>query len=201
MRPKGAKHESGGGQARARAAERSHGEAAGPVLTHLSAQGHARMVDVGPKAQTARRAVASAVVTMRPATARRICAGRVPKGDVLAAARLAGIMAAKRTPELIPLCHPLALTRVEVEISVDARAGRARIAATVEAFDRTGVEMEALVAASVAALTLYDMVKAVDRDLCIDELGLQEKSGGRSGLYRRVLADGGRRIHRQDAKT
>jgi cyclic pyranopterin phosphate synthase len=122
---------------------------------------------------------------MRRATARRIGSGTVPKGDVLATARLAGIMAAKRTAELIPLCHPLAITRAEVELRVLGSQGLVRIRATVEAFDRTGVEMEALTAASVAALTIVDMVKGIDRDLAVDELVLLEKSGGRSGLYRR----------------
>ena len=151
------------------------------------------MVDVADKPPTARRAVARALVTMRPATARRILDRSVPKGDVLAAVRLGGIMAAKRTPALIPLCHPLSLTRVAVEIQIQPRAGRARIEATVEAFDRTGVEMEALVAASVAALTLYDMLKSIDRDMCVTELCLVEKSGGRSGHYRRAKAPASRR--------
>ena len=157
-------------------------------LTHLSAAGDARMVDVAAKSATARRALAMAIVRLQPATAECIVQGSAPKGDVLAAARLAGIMAAKRTSELIPLCHPLALTRVAVELGVDAAAGEVRIHATAEAFDRTGVEMEALVAASVAALTIYDMLKAIDRDMSIEHVALLEKAGGRSGLYRRAAS-------------
>jgi cyclic pyranopterin phosphate synthase len=155
-------------------------------LTHLDSRGQAVMVDVAAKSPTHRRAVASAVVRMKKATARRIGSGSVPKGDVLATARLAGIMAAKRTAELIPLCHPLAITRAEVELRVLGTKGAVRIVATVEAFDRTGVEMEALTAASVAALTIVDMVKGIDRDLAVEELVLLEKSGGRSGHYRRA---------------
>jgi cyclic pyranopterin phosphate synthase len=143
------------------------------------------MVDVGAKPKTARRAIAEATVRMAPATARQIVDRTVPKGDVLAAARLAGIMAAKRTSELIPLCHPLALTRIDVTIAVQPRAGRARVRALVEADDRTGVEMEALVAASVASLTIYDMAKAIDRAMVIEQIVLLEKQGGRSGHYRR----------------
>jgi cyclic pyranopterin monophosphate synthase len=154
-------------------------------LTHLSAAGDARMVNVAPKPPTARRAVASAIVRMRPTTAERIVQGTTPKGDVLAAARIAGIMAAKHCSALIPLCHPLAITHAAIELAVEPAAGEARILATVEAFDRTGVEMEALVAASVAALTIYDMLKAIDRDMSIEQVALLEKRGGRSGHYRR----------------
>lgn len=147
-------------------------------LTHLDAKGHARMVDVGAKDTTARRAVAQARVRMAKATFARLSAGDTPKGDVLATARIAGIQAAKRTSELIPLCHAIALTKVVVDIEL-AR-GEARITATAEARDRTGVEMEALVAASTAALTLYDMLKAIDRGISF-EVGLVSKSGGKSG--------------------
>ena len=152
-------------------------------LTHLDEKGRARMVDVGEKAITHRRAVARGVVTMAPETARLVVDGRGPKGDVLAVARVAGIMAAKRTPELIPLCHGIALHRVAVLFDVDADAGRIGVEAVSEARDRTGVEMEAMVAASVAALTIYDMLKAVERGIVISEVVLQEKSGGRSGHY------------------
>lgn len=156
-----------------------------PALSHVSEAGDARMVDVGGKPKTSRRALAEATVRMAPATARQILDRRVPKGDVLAAARLAGIMAAKRTAELIPLCHPLALTRVDVTVVVRPRSGLARIRALVEAEDRTGVEMEALLAASVASLTIYDMVKAIDRAMAVEQVVLLDKQGGRSGHYRR----------------
>jgi cyclic pyranopterin phosphate synthase len=143
------------------------------------------MVDVGEKAETAREAVARTEVVMRAATVRRIAAGSLPKGDVLAAARLAGIMAAKRTPDLVPLCHPLALTAVEVDAEPDARARRVRIEARVRLVGRTGAEMEALVAAAVAALTLYDMCKGIDREMVIDRLRLVYKTGGKSGTFAR----------------
>jgi cyclic pyranopterin monophosphate synthase len=151
------------------------------ALTHLDARGQARMVDVGDKEVTARIAVAGCRVVMTPDTARRLVAGELPKGEAIPVARIAGIQAAKRTAELIPLCHQIALTRVEVTIEVDAAVGNAEVLATVEARDRTGVEMEALTAASVAALTIYDLVKAVQRDVVITELRLRRKSGGRSG--------------------
>jgi cyclic pyranopterin phosphate synthase len=160
-------------------------------LTHLSAEGEARMVDVGAKPVTERRAVASTCVRMLPATAQLVADGAVAKGDVLATARIAGIMAAKRTPELIPLCHAIALTRVELSFEVDAVAGAIHIEAVAEARDRTGVEMEAMVAASVAALTIYDMLKAVERSMVIECTVLTEKSGGRSGDYRRAQAGDG----------
>jgi cyclic pyranopterin phosphate synthase len=143
------------------------------------------MVDVGGKAETAREAVARAEVRMQAATARRIAAGSLPKGDVLATARLAGIMAAKRTPDLVPLCHPLALTAVEVDLEPEARARRVRIEARVRLVGRTGAEMEALVAAAVAALTLYDMCKGIDRGMVIDRLRLVYKTGGKSGTFTR----------------
>ncbi len=149
-------------------------------LTHLDAKGHARMVDVGAKDTTLRRAVARARVRMAKATFARLSAGDTPKGDVLATARIAGIQAAKRTSELIPLCHAVALTKVAVDI--DLARGEARITATAEARDRTGVEMEALVAVSTAALTLYDMLKAIDRAITF-EVALVSKSGGKSGDF------------------
>jgi cyclic pyranopterin phosphate synthase len=156
-------------------------------LTHLTEHsGEAHMVDVGSKDVTARRAVARARVQMSEGTFATLCSGATPKGDVLAAARIAGIQASKRTSELIPLCHIVALTRVEIEIAL--RDGAAIIHATAEARDRTGVEMEALVAASTAALTIYDMLKAIDRGMTFD-VGLIEKSGGKSGDWRREVEE------------
>ena len=155
--------------------------AAPPRLSHVDAAGHVRMVDVSDKAPTAREAVARGKVTMSTAALRQIRAGRVKKGDPLQTARLAGIMAAKRTAELIPLCHPLALTHVDVELR-PARDGYT-IEARVRTTGPTGVEMEALTAVSVAALTIYDMVKAVDKAMVIGEIRLIEKRGGRSGHY------------------
>src|SRR3954462_11344091 len=151
-------------------------------LTHLTRDGHAHMVDVGAKDVTARRALARARVRMNQETFLRLAAGDTPKGDVLAAARIAGIQAAKRTSELIPLCHMISLTRVEVTITLDG--GVAVIDASAEARDRTGVEMEAMVAASTAALTLYDMLKAVDRGMSFD-VCLVQKMGGKSGTWQR----------------
>jgi cyclic pyranopterin monophosphate synthase len=145
-----------------------------------------KMVDVGGKEKTERRAVAVAKLRMLPATARRIRAGKVEKGDVLAAARLAGVMAAKRTPDLIPLCHPIALSAVTVELTFVA--GGLSIRAEVKTVDRTGVEMEALTAAGAAALTVYDMLKSVDRGMSIEKLSLEHKSGGRSGTWNRAVA-------------
>ena len=150
-------------------------------LTHLDAEGRAQMVDVGDKVATQREAVARGSVRMEPATLRLILSGGMPKGDVLAVARVAGIMAAKRTPELIPLCHSLLLTHVSVQIEPDATASALLIAATVRTSGQTGVEMEALTAVSVAALTIYDMCKAVDRGMRIGDIRLAEKRGGRSG--------------------
>jgi cyclic pyranopterin monophosphate synthase len=155
------------------------------VSTHIDARGNVHMVDVRSKEPTHRRAVASGAVRMRPETADRILRGDAAKGEVLATARLAGIMAAKRTPDLIPLCHGVQLTRVAVQIDLDPHVGVALVTATAEAFDRTGVEMEAMVAASVACLTIYDMLKGVDRDMTIVDVKLLEKTGGRSGAYRR----------------
>ncbi|MEA2246081.1 MAG: cyclic pyranopterin monophosphate synthase [Solirubrobacteraceae bacterium] len=154
-------------------------------LTHLDEQGRARMVDVGDKPTTARVAVARAEVRMTPATAAKVLAGDAPKGDVLGTARLAGVMAAKRTAELIPLCHPLALDQVDVEADVDAGAGLVTLTATARVTARTGVEMEAMTAAAVAALTVYDMVKALEKGVEIASVVLLEKSGGRSGEWRR----------------
>jgi cyclic pyranopterin phosphate synthase len=157
-------------------------------LSHLTPAGEVRMVGVGGKTPTHRRAVATAVVQMRPETLARLSAGDTPKGDVLASARIAGIQAAKKTWELIPLCHPIALSGAQVQIETDGsdpERGVVRIRATVEAIDRTGVEMEALVAATTAALTIYDMLKAIDRWMTITDVGLLEKSGGRSGHLER----------------
>ena len=154
-----------------------------PGLTHLDAQGRARMVDISDKKETDRIAVAAARVIMRPETLDRIRSGDVAKGDVLAVARLAGIMAAKRTAELIPLCHPLALTSVNVELECVPERSAVEITATCKLRGRTGVEMEALTAASVAALTVYDMCKAVDRSMVVTDLRLLRKSGGKSGNW------------------
>ncbi len=141
------------------------------------------MIDVGGKDKTERVAVAVARVRMLPATMKRIVQGKVEKGDVLAAARLAGIMAAKRTPDVIPLCHPIALTSVEVTLAF--KKGALEVTSTVKTVDRTGVEMEALTAACASALTVYDMLKSVDRGMVIEEVGLLEKRGGRSGTWTR----------------
>jgi molybdenum cofactor biosynthesis protein MoaC len=164
----------------------AYDEIVAPQLTHLASDGAARMVDVADKASTRRRAVARALVRMAPKVAIAIEQGKIPKGDVLAVARVAGIQAAKKTPELIPLCHHVALTRVEIAFEIDGAGGTVTIEATVEALDRTGVEMEALVAASTAALALYDMVKSADRWATIEQVALFEKSGGRSGDVRRA---------------
>ena len=154
-------------------------------LTHLDSAGNARMVDVGDKPATERRAVARAVVRVTPETAALVQAGDAPKGDVLGVARIAGIQAAKRTSELIPLCHPLALSFVGVEGSIDVRTGEIELIAEARTTGPTGVEMEALTAASVAALTVYDMVKGVQRGAEITSVALEHKSGGRSGDWRR----------------
>ena len=143
------------------------------------------MVDVSPKPETVREAVARAILRMRPSTLRAIKSGNAPKGDVFGVARTAGILAAKRTPELIPLCHPLRLTRVEVSFETHARRGEVAVQARVRTVDKTGVEMEALTAASIAALTVYDMVKALEKGVTITKLQLLEKSGGKSGEWRR----------------
>jgi cyclic pyranopterin phosphate synthase len=150
-------------------------------LTHLDESGRARMVDVGAKDDTLREAVARGEVRMRPETLQRLATGDTPKGDVLAAARIAGIMAAKRAPDLIPLCHPLLLTHVAVDARLDVATSTVQIEATVRTVGKTGVEMEALTAVSVAALTIYDMCKAIDREMQIGAIRLVRKSGGRSG--------------------
>ena len=152
-------------------------------LTHLDDRGQARMVDVAGKDRTVREAVAAGIVRMRPETLALIREGALAKGDVLAVARVAGIQAAKRTPELVPLCHPVALTSVSVELDLEAAPDALAIRAVARAADRTGVEMEALTAAVAAALCVYDMVKAVDRGVVIGEIRLLEKSGGRSGRW------------------
>ncbi|MEX2470230.1 MAG: cyclic pyranopterin monophosphate synthase MoaC [Pseudohongiellaceae bacterium] len=154
-------------------------------LTHLDQQGNARMVDVGDKPVSQRTARASGHVLMAPATLELIASGGHKKGDVLTVARLAGIQAAKQCAGLIPLCHPLMLTSIDVELILNSTAGRVEISATCGVSGQTGVEMEALTAVSVAALTVYDMCKAVDKDMVIGEIRLEEKQGGRSGHYQR----------------
>lgn len=154
-------------------------------LTHLDAQGQAHMVDVGAKAETSREAIATGRVRMRAETLALLRAGDLPKGDVLGTARVAGIMAAKRTSELVPLCHPLLLTKVAVTFRFDEDDPAVEITATVRCQGQTGVEMEALTAVSVAALTIYDMAKAVERGMVISDIRLLEKRGGKSGEWRR----------------
>jgi cyclic pyranopterin phosphate synthase len=154
------------------------------TLTHLGASGEANMVDVGAKAETERVAVAEGTVTMQPDTLRLVLAGDAKKGDVIGTARIAGIMAAKRTHELIPLCHPLLLTKVSVDIRPDETLPGLRVVATAQVTGKTGVEMEALTAVSVACLTIYDMAKAVDRGMVLGGIRLVEKSGGKSGDYK-----------------
>ena len=155
------------------------------ALTHFDTRGQAWMVDVAGKAETQRLARAAGRIVMQPATLRHIIAGDTKKGDVLGIARIAGIQAAKLTSTLIPLCHPLALTRVEIGFAVDRRRSAVTCTATAETTGRTGVEMEALTAASVALLTIYDMCKAVDRGMRIEALGLEEKRGGKSGTWKK----------------
>lgn len=152
-------------------------------LTHLDEQGAARMVDVGAKPDSERLAVASGTVYMKRETMRLIRDGALKKGDVLTVARIAGIMAAKRTSELIPLCHPVALTKIDVELTLDEDASAVRIKATARTIGKTGVEMEALTAVSVAGLTIYDMAKAVDREMRLSDIRLLEKRGGQHGDY------------------
>jgi len=154
-------------------------------LTHLDARGKARMVDIGDKPRSRREAVASASVRMKKETLRLIREGGMSKGDVLAAARIAGIMAAKRTPELIPLCHPINLTSVSVDLIPRPGKNLVEITTRVLALDQTGAEMEALLAAAVAALTVYDMCKAADREMVVSDIVLIEKKGGRSGHFKR----------------
>ena len=156
-----------------------------PELTHLDASGSARMVDVGEKSETRRRARAEAVVRMSPETARAVERGNSPKGDVLGTARIAGIGAAKRTDELIPLAHPLPLDHVDLDAAVDSERGVVTLTAEAAVTARTGVEMEAMTACAVAALTVYDMVKGLDRGVTIERIALTEKSGGRSGEWHR----------------
>jgi cyclic pyranopterin phosphate synthase len=153
-------------------------------LTHIDRGGAARMVDVSEKAATERVAVAQGFVRMSAATLRLVLAGEAKKGDVLGAARIAGIMAAKRTHELIPLCHPLAITKAEIEISPDETVPGLAVRSTVKVTGPTGVEMEALTAVAIACLTIYDMVKAVERGVTIENIRLVEKRGGKSGHYR-----------------
>jgi len=158
------------------------------VSTHLDANGAARMIDVGEKPETARSATACARVKMSAVVAARIGGNTMEKGDVLAVARIAGIMAAKRTAELIPLCHPVRLCAVAVDFTLGEACIDVRAQAS--AHDRTGVEMEALTAASVAALTIYDMCKSADRSIVIEHVRLEEKAGGKSGHFRRAVAHG-----------
>lgn len=160
--------------------------------THLDDQGKARMVDTSEKGESLRRAVAAARVSMSAETLKAVASGHAPKGDVLAAARIAGIGAAKKTPDLIPLCHPIRLTDVNVEITLNRQRGCMDIRAEAVAFDRTGVEMEAMTAAAVAALTLYDMCKGMERGITVTDVRLVEKSGGRSGRWTRDGRPGGR---------
>ncbi|QEM82080.1 cyclic pyranopterin monophosphate synthase MoaC [Halomonas binhaiensis] len=160
------------------------------MLTHLNERGEAHMVDVGDKAETRREATASGAVFMAPATLDLLVEGRLPKGDVLATARIAGIQAAKRTHELIPLCHALSLSKVTVDFDIDRESGCVRVRALCRLNGRTGVEMEALTAVSVACLTLYDMCKAVDKDMEIGAVHLETKTGGKSGDYCRNIALG-----------
>ena len=155
-------------------------------LSHIDAQGRARMVDVADKKVTVREAIATGAVHMRSDVLRLIINGQMPKGDVLAAARLAGIMAAKKTSDLIPLCHPLPIVSVKVEFTSVEAAGTIAIEARVKVEAKTGVEMEALTAVSVAALTIYDMCKAVDKSMVISDICLQKKTGGKSGTYERT---------------
>ena len=155
-------------------------------FTHFDEQGKARMVDVSAKAETERVATAKGSVLMQPATLALIKDGGVKKGDVLSVARLAGIMGAKRTPDLIPLCHPLALTSVQVDLALNEERNAVDITATCKLTGKTGVEMEALTAVSVAALTVYDMCKAADRAMVLTDIRLQHKSGGKSGSYDRA---------------
>jgi cyclic pyranopterin phosphate synthase len=159
------------------------------LLTHLDADGHARMVDVGAKPETDRVATARAVVRMTPQTAAAVAAGDAPKGDVIGTARLAAIQAAKRTDEWIPLCHTLPLNSFDVEIDVDVETGTVIVTATARVHARTGVEMEAMVGCAAGALTIYDMVKGIERGVVVERVELLEKSGGRSGTWRRDEQD------------
>ncbi|RRH99255.1 cyclic pyranopterin monophosphate synthase MoaC [Mesorhizobium tamadayense] len=162
-----------------------------PALTHLGAKGEANMVDVGDKAETTRTAIAEGFVSMQPETLEMILAGDAKKGDVLGTARIAGIMAAKKTHELIPLCHPLLLIKVAVDIEPDRALPGLKVTALARVTGKTGVEMEALTAASVACLTIYDMAKAADRAMVISGIRLVEKTGGKSGDYKSVKSGAG----------
>ncbi len=155
-------------------------------LTHIDEAGRAKMVDVGAKDETEREGVAEAIVRMQPATLERIRAGQIKKGDVLAVAQVAGVMGAKKTPDLIPMCHPIAITGVDFNFKIDDEHSTITIQASVRTIGRTGVEMEALTAVATAALTIYDMCKAIDKGMIIDGIALVKKSGGRSGLYERA---------------
>jgi cyclic pyranopterin phosphate synthase len=159
-------------------------------LTHFNEAGRARMVDVSAKAQTERLATAQAKVFLQPETLEKIQRGKIAKGDVLAVAQVAGVMGAKKTPDLIPMCHPILLSSVDISFAEDSRPGRdgrcsITITATAKTTGQTGVEMEAMTAASVAALTIYDMCKAIDREMSFSEICLLSKSGGKSGTYKR----------------
>lgn len=154
-------------------------------LTHFNAEGHAHMVDVGAKDVTAREAVAEGRITMQPETLKKIMEGGHKKGDVLGIARVAGIMGAKKTPDLIPLCHPIAITKVEVDLVPEPERDAVHCTATVRCAGQTGVEMEALTAVHVTLLTIYDMCKAVDRGMVMSDIGLLAKSGGKSGTWKR----------------
>lgn len=160
------------------------------TLSHLNAAGEAHMVDVSDKDVTSRTAVAEGFVALKPETLALVTKGEAKKGDVLATARIAGIMAAKKTHELIPLCHPLAITKVTVEFSPSEEPAGIHVTATVKVTGQTGVEMEALTAVSVACLTIYDMLKAADKGMTISDIRLLEKTGGRSGTYRAPSAQG-----------
>ena len=158
-------------------------------LTHLNESGRARMVDVSAKGETVRVAIARGRVLMRPATLALVREGQMSKGDVLAVAQVAGVMGAKRTSDLVPLCHPLPITGVDLAFELDEESSAVEITASVRVVGKTGVEMEALTAVSVAALTIYDMCKAVDKDLVIDRVRLVHKVGGKSGEYQREGED------------
>ena len=154
-----------------------------PMLTHFDAAGEAHMVDVGAKASTQRLAVATGRIVMKPATLALIMSGTAKKGDVLGIARIAAIQGAKRTSELIPLCHPVAITKISIDLAIDEASSSVRCTATVACTGQTGVEMEALTAVQVGLLTVYDMCKAVDRGMTITDVGLREKRGGKSGTW------------------
>ena len=154
-------------------------------LTHIDEAGRAKMVDVGAKGETEREGVAEAIIRMQPATLERIKAGQIKKGDVLAVAQVAGVMGAKKTPDLIPMCHPIAITGVDFDFKIGDANSTITIQAAVRTIGRTGVEMEALTAVATAALTIYDRCKAIDKGMIVDGIALVKKSGGRSGLWER----------------